>query len=137
MEVQLVLGFEGLSYGDPDYYAIQTLASIMGGGMSSRLFQEIRELRGLCYAIYSFHWSFQDTGVFAIHAATGEEDIAELFPVLLDEIASASASSASNVSAKPRVTRCGDVSTICSSGYPSQPSSKTASAACTAASVEV
>ena len=92
MEVQLVLGFEGLSYSDPDYYAIQTLASIMGGGMSSRLFQEIREMRGLCYAIYSFHWSFQDTGVFAIHAATGEEDIAELFPVLLDEVASAAAS---------------------------------------------
>jgi predicted Zn-dependent peptidase len=92
MEVQLVLGFEGLAYRDPDYYAIQTLASIMGGGMSSRLFQEIREMRGLCYAIYSFHWAFQDTGVFAIHAATGEEDIAELFPVLLDEIARAATS---------------------------------------------
>lgn len=89
MELQLVLGFEGLPYRAPDYYAIQILASIMGGGMSSRLFQEIRETRGLCYAIYAFHWAFQDTGVFGVHAATGEEDIAELFPVLLDEIARA------------------------------------------------
>jgi predicted Zn-dependent peptidase len=86
MEVQLVLGFEGRPYRAPDYYSIQVLASVMGGGMSSRLFQEIRERRGLCYAIYAFHWAFQDTGLFGIHAATGEEDIAELFPVLIDEI---------------------------------------------------
>jgi len=89
MEVQLVLGFEGQPYKAADYYAIQVLASVMGGGMSSRLFQEIRERRGLCYAIYAFHWAFRDTGVFAIHAATGEEDIDELFPVLVDEVRSA------------------------------------------------
>lgn len=86
MEVQLVLGFEGVPYRAPDYYSTQVLASVMGGGMSSRLFQEIREKRGLCYAIYAFHWAFQDTGLFGIHAATGEEDIGELFPVLVDEL---------------------------------------------------
>ncbi|WP_029060208.1 M16 family metallopeptidase [Stappia stellulata] len=91
MEVQLVLGFEGQPYKAPDYYAVQVLASVMGGGMSSRLFQEIRERLGLCYAIYSFHWAFRDTGVFAIHAATGEEDVAKLFPALMEELAGAAA----------------------------------------------
>ena len=86
LELQLVLGFEGRAYRSADYYTIQILASVMGGGMSSRLFQEIRERRGLCYAIYAFHWAFCDTGVFAIHAATGEEDVGELVPVLIDEI---------------------------------------------------
>nr|WP_067220665.1 pitrilysin family protein [Stappia indica] len=90
MEVQLVLGFEGVPYRAPDYYSVQVLASVMGGGMSSRLFQEIRETRGLCYAIYSFHWAFQDTGLFGVHAATGEEDIGKLFPVLVDELGRAS-----------------------------------------------
>jgi predicted Zn-dependent peptidase len=90
MELQLILGFEGKPYKATDYYTIQVLASVMGGGMSSRLFQEIRENRGLCYAIYAFHWAFQDTGLFGIHAATGEDDIDELFPVLLEEVAAAS-----------------------------------------------
>ncbi len=50
-------------------------SSIIGGGMSSRLFQEVREKRGLCYSIYAFHWSFADTGIFGVHAATGPEDV--------------------------------------------------------------
>jgi predicted Zn-dependent peptidase len=62
------------------------LAAIIGGGMSSRLFQEVREIRGLCYSIYAFHWSFADTGVFGVHAATGPEDVAELMPVILGEL---------------------------------------------------
>ncbi len=89
-EAQILLGFEGLSYRREDYYASQILASVLGGGMSSRLFQEVREERGLCYAIYSFHWAFADTGVFAIHAATGEEDLPELMPVILNELQKAS-----------------------------------------------
>ena len=56
-----------------DFYTAQVLASILGGGMSSRLFQEVREKRGLCYSIYAFHWSFADTGIFGVHAATGPE----------------------------------------------------------------
>lgn len=91
MEVQLLLGFEGMRYRADDYYAVQVLASIMGGGMSSRLFQEIREARGLCYAIYAFHWAFRDTGLFGVHAATGKEDVAELVPVIVDELARAAA----------------------------------------------
>ena len=58
--------------------------------MSSRLFQEVRERRGLCYSIYAFHWAFADGGMFGIHAATGEGDVAELMPVVLGEIERAS-----------------------------------------------
>lgn len=54
--------------------------------MSSRLFQEVREKRGLCYSVYAFHWGFSDTGVFGVHAATGKEDIPELVPLLLGEL---------------------------------------------------
>ncbi|WP_417685434.1 M16 family metallopeptidase [Roseibium sp.] len=86
MEAQILIGFEGRPYKSKDYYAIQILASVLGGGMSSRLFQEIREKRGLCYAIYSFHWAFSDTGLFGLHAATSEEDIAALMPVIVDEL---------------------------------------------------
>ena len=60
---------------------------ILGGGMSSRLFQEVREKRGLCYSVYAFHWGFSDTGIFGVHAATGQSDIAELVPVIVERIA--------------------------------------------------
>ncbi len=86
METQIILGFEGVPYFSEDRFAAQLLSSVIGGGMSSRLFQEVREKRGLCYSIYSFHWSYSDTGVFGIHAATGEEDIETLMPVLFDEL---------------------------------------------------
>ncbi|WP_289032528.1 pitrilysin family protein [uncultured Roseibium sp.] len=89
MEAQILIGFEGRPYKSKDYYAIQILASVLGGGMSSRLFQEIREKRGLCYAIYSFHWAFSDTGLFGLHAATSREDIAALMPVIVDELKTA------------------------------------------------
>jgi predicted Zn-dependent peptidase len=85
-ETQIMLGFEGLSYSSEDFYTAQILASVVGGGMSSRLFQEVREKRGLCYSIYAFHWSFADTGIFGVHAATGPEDVGRLMPVILDEL---------------------------------------------------
>ena len=81
-----MLGFQGIPYGGDDFYTAQVLSSIIGGGMSSRLFQEVREKRGLCYSIYAFHWSFADTGVFGVHAATGPEDVDELMPVIVDEL---------------------------------------------------
>jgi predicted Zn-dependent peptidase len=90
MEAQILLGFEGLPYGSENFHAVQILASLLGGGMSSRLFQEVREKRGLCYSIYAFHWSFADTGLFGVHAATGADDIDELMPVLLGELERAS-----------------------------------------------
>lgn len=85
-DAQMVLGFEGRPYYQRDFYAAQVLSIILGGGMSSRLFQEIRETRGLCYAISAFHWSFSDTGIFGVHAATGEEELAELAPVIVEEL---------------------------------------------------
>jgi predicted Zn-dependent peptidase len=85
-EAQIILGFEGRPYQVRDFYASQLLATVLGGGMSSRLFQEVREKRGLCYSIYAFHWAFSDSGVFGIHAATGEEDARELMPVVIDEL---------------------------------------------------
>jgi predicted Zn-dependent peptidase len=86
MDAQIVLGFEGRANLARDFYASQVLAMLLGGGMSSRLFQQVREKRGLCYSIYSFHWSFSDTGIFGIHAATQKEDIAELLSVVRDEV---------------------------------------------------
>jgi predicted Zn-dependent peptidase len=86
METQIMLGFEGRPYSSADFHTAQILAAIMGGGMSSRLFQEVREKRGLCYSIYAFHWSFSDTGMFGVHTATGPEDVADLMPVLIGEL---------------------------------------------------
>jgi len=86
MDAQIVLGFEGRPYHVRDFYASQVLSMILGGGMSSRLFQEVREKRGLCYSVYAFHWGFSDTGIFGIHAATGESDLAELVPVIIEEL---------------------------------------------------
>jgi predicted Zn-dependent peptidase len=86
MDAQILLGFEGKPYHARDFYCSQILANILGGGMSSRLFQEVREYRGLCYSVYAFHWGFSDTGIFGIHAATGGENLPELVPVIIDEL---------------------------------------------------
>ncbi len=85
-QIHLVLGFDGVAYGDPDYYAVSLLSYLLGGGMSSRLFQEIREKRGLVYSIYGFTSSYVDGGSFGVYAGTGEQEAAELIPVLCDEI---------------------------------------------------
>lgn len=85
-EAQIVMGFEGRAYHVKDFYASQLLATILGGGMSSRLFQEVREKHGLCYSISSFHWGFSDSGIFGIHAATGPEDLQELIGLVMQEL---------------------------------------------------
>nr|CAD6422453.1 insulinase family protein [Rhizobium sp. Q54] len=90
MDAQLLIGFEGKAYHMRDFYCSQILANILGGGMSSRLFQEVREHRGLCYSVYAFHWGFSDTGIFGIHAATGGDDIPKLLPVVIEELRKAS-----------------------------------------------
>jgi len=76
-QTHLVVGFEGVAYDDEDAYAAQIFANAVGGGMSSRLFQEIREKRGLAYSIYSFHWSFSDTGLFGFYAGAKPADVGE------------------------------------------------------------
>jgi predicted Zn-dependent peptidase len=85
-QVHIVLGFPGMSYSDPDYYPSLLLSTLLGGGMSSRLFQEIREKRGLVYSIYSFASPYMDGGLFGIYAGTGEDEVAELVPVTLAEL---------------------------------------------------
>jgi predicted Zn-dependent peptidase len=85
-QAHIVLGFEGRAYNSDGFYAAQILASILGGGMSSRLFQEVREKRGLCYSVYAFHWAFADSGIFGVAASTGEQEVMDLLPVVLDEL---------------------------------------------------
>jgi len=84
-QAHLVLGCQGIGYRDPDYYATAIYSTLFGGGMSSRLFQRIREERGLVYGIHCFNAAYADGGLFGIYAGTGEDEAAELLPVLCDE----------------------------------------------------
>lgn len=83
-QMHFLLGFKGRAYHSDGFYASQILASILGGGMSSRLFQEVREQRGLCYSIHSFHWAFADTGVFAVSSSTSADGAKEALPVIIE-----------------------------------------------------
>jgi predicted Zn-dependent peptidase len=85
-QVHIVLGFPSVAYADPDFYPTMLLSTLLGGGMSSRLFQEVRERRGLVYSVYSFTAPAMDGGLFGIYAGTGESEAAELVPVTLDEL---------------------------------------------------
>jgi predicted Zn-dependent peptidase len=85
-QVHIVLGFPAMAYADPDFYPAMLLSTLLGGGMSSRLFQEIREKRGLVYSIYSFTAPAMDGGMFGIYAGTGETEAKELVPVTLEEL---------------------------------------------------
>ena len=88
-QAHIVIGFEGVSFHDPARYAAHIFSHAVGGGMSSRLFQQVREERGLAYAINSFDWTYADTGLFGFYAATGARHVAELVPVALDCLAQA------------------------------------------------
>jgi predicted Zn-dependent peptidase len=86
-QVHLAIGFPGVSFADPDYYASMVLATVLGGGMSSRLFQEIREARGLAYGVSAYAAPYLDGGIFGIYAGTGEKETAELVQVLFEQLA--------------------------------------------------
>jgi predicted Zn-dependent peptidase len=88
-QVHLTLALKGLPQRDPALFSLQVFNNAVGGGMSSRLFQEVRENRGLCYSIYSFHVSYQDTGMFALYSGTAESDAPELMRVVVDQIGQA------------------------------------------------
>jgi predicted Zn-dependent peptidase len=85
-QVHFALAFEGPGYRAPDVYAAQVYATAMGGGMSSRLFQKIREERGLCYSIFAQSGAYEDTGQITIYAGTSEEEIGDLVGLTLDEL---------------------------------------------------
>lgn len=86
-QVHLAVGFPGVSFADPDYYASMVLATLLGGGMSSRLFQEIREARGLAYGVSAYAAPYLDGGVFGVYAGTGERETSELVQVLFEQLA--------------------------------------------------
>jgi predicted Zn-dependent peptidase len=82
----IVIGFEAPSFRADTYFAALVYSVLLGGGMSSRLFQEARERRGLCYDIHAFAWGFSDTGLFGVHAATGPGQVDELVRVTMGEL---------------------------------------------------
>jgi predicted Zn-dependent peptidase len=85
-QVHLCLGLEAMAYTDDDFIPLQVFSTALGGGMSSRLFQEVRENRGLCYSVFSFTGLHKDSGLFGIYAGTGEDDVPELIRVIAGEV---------------------------------------------------
>ena len=85
-QAHFALALEGPGYRSDDFYAAQIFSNALGGGMSSRLFQKIREERGLCYTIFAQSGFHDDTGMLTIYAGTGAEDIADLATLTVDEV---------------------------------------------------
>jgi predicted Zn-dependent peptidase len=91
-QVHIALAMHGLPHRDPNLPSLQVFTNVLGGGMSSRLFQEVREQRGLCYAIYAFHAPYSDIGMFGLYAGTDAADVPELMRVVVGEINAAAES---------------------------------------------
>jgi predicted Zn-dependent peptidase len=85
-QAHFAIGFEGPNYGDSRLHTAQIYAGALGGGMSSRLFQEIREKRGLCYTIFAQPGAYADTGMMTFYAGTSADQLGELALVTLDEM---------------------------------------------------
>ena len=85
-QVHLLMGYPSAGLLDPDYYAVNLLSTVLGGGMSSRLYQEVRERQGLAYSIYSFNSAFMDSGLFGIYAGTGEDMAENLVEIVAKEL---------------------------------------------------
>jgi predicted Zn-dependent peptidase len=85
-QVHIALALQGVPVGDSALHSLQVFTAVLGGGMSSRLFQEVRENRGLCYTINAFHMPYSDIGLFALYAGTDEADAPELMRVTIAEI---------------------------------------------------
>jgi predicted Zn-dependent peptidase len=82
-QANLIIGLPGCSFKDPCFYAMHMFAQVLGGGLTSRLWHEVRERRGLAYQVDAFHWPFSDCGVFGIGAGTAAADLAELVEVAI------------------------------------------------------
>lgn len=80
-QAHVVMSFAAPGYRDPDIYVLQVLSNILGGGMSSRLFQEVREKRGLCYSVFSYGSAYEDGGQIGVYAATSPEHSPDLLDV--------------------------------------------------------
>jgi predicted Zn-dependent peptidase len=88
-QVNIAIALPGVGARDARLPAARLFSHAVGGGMASRLFQEVREKRGLCYTVSSYHWAYAETGLLGMHAATDPEDAAELVRVMLEEVARA------------------------------------------------
>jgi predicted Zn-dependent peptidase len=88
-QVHIALALQGVPVRDAQLHSLQVFVNVLGGGMSSRLFQEAREKRGLCYTINAFHMPYCDTGLFALYAGTDEADAPELMRVVIGETGNA------------------------------------------------
>jgi len=85
-QVHLCIGAPGLPLDSEHIHALQLINTILGGGLSSRLFQEIRENRGLVYSIYSYHSSYRDTGVFCVYAGLSKNNVIQVAELIFNEI---------------------------------------------------
>src|SRR5205085_11937577 len=81
-QAHVVVGMRALDRDDPDRYALAVLNQVLGGGMSSRLFQEIRERRGLAYSVYSYRQSYLETGALAVYAGTAPARVPEVLELV-------------------------------------------------------
>jgi predicted Zn-dependent peptidase len=86
-QAHVAMGWRGIDHFDDDRYALTIANQVLGGGMSSRLFQEVREQRGLCYSVYSWATTYVDAGCAGVYAGTAPNRIGELLSVVDDEIA--------------------------------------------------
>ncbi|GGE65150.1 M16 family metallopeptidase [Priestia taiwanensis] len=85
-QAHLCLGYKGLSVGDKDIYSLIVLNNILGGSMSSRLFQEVREQRGLAYSVFSYHSSYEDNGMLTIYGGTGNTQLNTLYETIQETV---------------------------------------------------
>jgi len=85
-QVHLCVGVPGLCLSDQRIYVAQLINTILGGGISSRLFQQIREKRGLVYSVYSYHSSYHDTGIFSIYAGLSKDNVGQVLELAMREI---------------------------------------------------
>ena len=85
-QAHVVVGLKGVAIGDQDRMALSALSVLYGGGMSSRLFQEAREKRGLCYSVFSFSQPFSDSGVLAVYAGTSMDDAGQMIHLTGQEL---------------------------------------------------
>ena len=85
-QIHIMIGYEGYSYNDDNKYKLMLLSSILGSGSSSRLFQEVREKRGLVYTVYSTTSSFRDTGTFGVYAACEPSKTGEVISIVKEEL---------------------------------------------------
>lgn len=88
-QTHLILGFEGVQHTNPEKFNLFVFSTILGGGMSSRLFQEVREKRGLVYSIFSFNSTYKDTGTFGVYAACEDKKAKEVIGLINSELQNA------------------------------------------------